>query len=419
MKKKSLVLYCVTVSTLGASGFQILEQNSTFLGQAYAGSAASTENASVAYYNPASSLHLAKHGHYFSNSLAFIAPNAQYTVTESIEPDENGIPVIDDTSSTGHVKSINPIPGLMYSYKHSDNLSLNVALIAPFGLSMNYPSDSRLRYFGVESKLEAVALTPSIAVGNKTISAAFGPILAKAQIKLSQVMNIDGFAGEEHEHLFEQTANAFTHGWHVGVHYDTSRVKLGFSYKSSLDLDASGEVRTTLPTGTRYTEISANSPSYYTLSSEFKLNEKIKLLADFSRTRWSRFDVLSIELRKVFASETFTQADVIEGFVDTDRYALGVNYILSDQRLLRLGFAVDETPTTDEHRNVRIPDSTRNWYSAGVSQKTNHGTIDIGYSFVKMRDTSVDESHILGTGVKVDYKSHVHILGIQWNYNWS
>ena len=37
----------------GASGFQLLEQNASGLGNAYAGSAANAENASVQFYNPA------------------------------------------------------------------------------------------------------------------------------------------------------------------------------------------------------------------------------------------------------------------------------------------------------------------------------------------------------------------------------
>ena len=86
---------------------------------------------------------------------------------------------------------------------------------------------------------------------------------------------------------------------------------------------------------------------------------------------------------------------------------------------MRLGLAFDETPTTDQHRNIRIPDSHRNWYTAGVTQKTSFGSIDTGYAFVKMKDATVEEVLETGFSAKVDYKSYVHILGIQWNYIWS
>lgn len=413
---RSLLFCFSSISFAHAAGFQILEQNSTYLGQAYSGTASGTENASTSYYNPAASLHMNK-GHYFSNSVALIAPTAEYTVNSSTV--QNAGPVTDLSVATDKAKSIQPVPGLMYSYKQSDSLAFNAALVAPFGLSINYPEDSRLRYFGIESMLEAIALMPSVAVGDKKFSVACGPIFAKARIRLSQIMNIDLLSGPQYEHFYEQAASAFAYGWQAGLHYEGPRAKVGLAFKSSLALKAFGEVRTTIPTGTKYTEISANSPSYYTLSGEYKLNDKVKVLADFSRTRWSSFDVLEIKLRRVFNSSTFSNGDVTEGFKDVNRYALGVNYLLTDQQVLRAGFAVDESPTTDAHRNVRIPDSTRSWYSAGLSYKTHKGTIDIGYSFVKMRDTSVSEVNDLGYSVDVDYKSHVHILGIQWNYNWS
>ena len=429
MKKQAIILFGFTAASfVQASGFQILEQNTTYLGQAYSGTASGTDNASAAFYNPAATLHMEK-GQHLSSSLALISPRAKYTVKESDTASNSTKGTSDtgakqDTNSTpasGVVKSIFPIPGFMYANKTSNNLAFNFAMVAPFGLSMKYPEDSRLRYFGVTSKLESVALLPSVSYGNESLSVAFGPMLAKAQIALSQVMNIDGtFDDPANDHLFTQAANAYMLGWHCGIHYDSPRVKLGASFKSSLDLDAKGEVETTLPTGTRYTDISANSPSYYTLSAEFKLTEKLSVLTDYAKTRWSRFDVLKVKLRKNFNSSSFSTADVNEMFKDTRRVAVGVNYSLSNQRLIRAGFAADQTPTTNSHRNVRIPDASRKWYSAGMTQTTEHGSIDIGYSFVKMKDTSVDEVDTnFGHWVEVDYKSHVHILGIQWNYNWS
>ncbi|HRA82643.1 MAG TPA: outer membrane protein transport protein, partial [Thauera sp.] len=59
MKMKRLVIN-VIAATAGlaagnamAAGFQLLEQNASGLGNAYAGSAAVAENASTIYYNPA------------------------------------------------------------------------------------------------------------------------------------------------------------------------------------------------------------------------------------------------------------------------------------------------------------------------------------------------------------------------------
>ena len=66
MSRRSLSLstLSVIVAGLGAStvahsaGFQLLEQNASGLGNAYAGSAANPENASIIYYNPAGMTYL-------------------------------------------------------------------------------------------------------------------------------------------------------------------------------------------------------------------------------------------------------------------------------------------------------------------------------------------------------------------------
>ena len=45
-------------TTAHSAGFQLLEQNASGLGNAYAGSAANPENASIIYYNPAGMTYL-------------------------------------------------------------------------------------------------------------------------------------------------------------------------------------------------------------------------------------------------------------------------------------------------------------------------------------------------------------------------
>ena len=59
MKAKSIVeavvlaLGCMAAGQAAASGFQLLEQNASGLGNAYAGSAVVGENASTIFFNPA------------------------------------------------------------------------------------------------------------------------------------------------------------------------------------------------------------------------------------------------------------------------------------------------------------------------------------------------------------------------------
>lgn len=405
-------LAVLSLSSLSAAGFQLLEQNATFLGQAYSGTASSTENASLSYYNSAATLRLRK-GHHFSGSLDIIAPKAKYEVKESLR---NFVLDVEGSDTYGKLESINPIPQFFYAYKYSSNWAFSCALVAPFGLSTDYPKDSKLRFLGIESSLQALGLMPAATYGNDLISVSAGPIIAEAKIHLSSAMTLTG----SDEYLLEQNTKSFNYGWHFGVHAQGDDIAIGLSFKSSLNIKSSGTVTTDMPTGTRYVNIEAKSPWYTNLSLHYKILPKLTVTTEWGSTGWSNFDYLNIYLYKRFKQGNPTHVSIAERFSDTNRYAVGINYDYLDQWLIRFGFAHDQTPTNNQYRNIRIPDSSRNWYCSGVTKKTSFGSIDTGYAFVKMKDATVNEMSDTGLfSAKVDYKSYVHILGIQWNYIWS
>src|SRR5471032_1991757 len=60
-----------------ASGFQLIEQNASGLGNAYAGQAAAAENASTIFYNPAGMTRLP--GKQISGTISLIQPSANFT----------------------------------------------------------------------------------------------------------------------------------------------------------------------------------------------------------------------------------------------------------------------------------------------------------------------------------------------------
>ena len=61
MKLMSVLILAVVSGATYASGFQLMEQNASGIGNAFAGSAAVGENASTIYYNPAAMTRLQAH----------------------------------------------------------------------------------------------------------------------------------------------------------------------------------------------------------------------------------------------------------------------------------------------------------------------------------------------------------------------
>lgn len=100
------------------------------------------------------------------------------------------------------------------------------------------------------------------------------------------------------------------------------------------------------------------------------------------------------------------------------RYALGVNYRPSDKWIMRGGVALDQSPVKDaQSRTVRLPDNDRIWFSLGAKYRFSEGgSVDFGYSYLKVRDSSINNSFnsaVVGT-VNGNYKEYVNIAGLQY-----
>ncbi len=80
--------------------------------------------------------------------------------------------------------------------------------------------------------------------------------------------------------------------------------------------------------------------------------------------------------------------------------SVGGEYYLDDKFTLRAGVAVDSTPTYDDTRSPRVPDSTRKWVAFGLGYKaTERFEINAGYAHI-----FVNNAHIAGV-VELDGRS--------------
>ena len=75
-------LLALASGTASAAGFQLLEQNASGIGNAYAGSAAVAENASTIYFNPAGMTQL--QAREVSAGLSLVRPSFKFTNQGSI-----------------------------------------------------------------------------------------------------------------------------------------------------------------------------------------------------------------------------------------------------------------------------------------------------------------------------------------------
>jgi long-chain fatty acid transport protein len=134
----SAALLAAGAGSVQAGGFQLLEQNASGIGNAYAGSAAVAENASTIFFNPAGMGQLADRE--VSLGLAVVKPSFKFTNQGSLAAVPPLTPVAVPMTGTngGDAGDWAAVPNAYYAQRINGQLSVGVGVSDPFGLKTEY-----------------------------------------------------------------------------------------------------------------------------------------------------------------------------------------------------------------------------------------------------------------------------------------
>jgi len=415
-------LLALASGTASAAGFQLLEQNASGIGNAYAGSAAVAENASTIFYNPAGMTQL--QAREMSVGLSLVRPSFKFT----------------DQGSSAGVLSGNAqdagdwaaLPNAYLSWALNKDLYVGVGLGAPFGLVTEYNRDWVGSAHSVKFDIKTMNINPSIAWRvNEKVSLGFGLNWQRMEaeyVRRAGIVDLPaGTGGVPFPRPLSQSfatldADDDSWGWNVGALFTVSdATKVGVSYRSKTKHELEGSLSVTGPNpvfntvGSSGANASVELPDTFIFSVAHKLDPKWELLGDVSWTGWSSVDKVDI-MRSSGALAQTLDTD----FQDTWRVALGANYQLNDAWKLKFGVAFDETPVKNaEKRLTSLPDNDRIWFSFGGQWKASKAsTLDMGVSYLYLDDTEINNGSAadLQKGlVKGKYDSSVWILGAQYS----
>ena len=147
-------------------------------------------------------------------------------------------------------------------------------------------------------------------------------------------------------------------------------------------------------------EVPLTTPQSLTVSYAQQLTDRVQLVAGGTWTQWSvfeSFDVISTEsemgmIEKLGGLGEGYIGHIEENWNDTIAVAVGVNYQLNDDWLIRSGYANDQSPVSNEYRTARVPDNDREWISAGFNYRINQDLdVDFAFSYLFFEDTKVTE----------------------------
>lgn len=152
-------LLAMASGSASAAGFQLLEQNASGIGNAFAGSAAVAENASTIYFNPAGMTQLKERE--ISVGLAAVKPSFEFKNKGSTMLNAPALPTSGgDGSDAG---SWGAIPNGYLSWALTKDLYAGVGFGATFGLVTEYDDDWVGRAQALKFDLKTINVNPSVA----------------------------------------------------------------------------------------------------------------------------------------------------------------------------------------------------------------------------------------------------------------
>jgi long-chain fatty acid transport protein len=363
-----------------AGGFSVREQSTTFLGSAFAGSAAGGDISSI-YWNSAATA--ISPGCNMASSYSLVLGSSDVTAEAGLFA---GL-----TPRSTDVGSDALVPASYLTCQITDKLFAGLALNSPFGL-LTKPDD--LGWAG-----------SPIAVTSKVFSANANPTLAyrlTPALTLGVGLQVEYFRLRLNHGSFNSplgplagTRSFEADDWGVGgtagvLWQPLPGTSLGVGYRSAIGLDVSGPFRrgpglTTGPALATEAEAGLTLPEEVTFSFRQVVAPGWTLLGTVEWQNWSRLgDVAAV-------SSGCGSAGVCEvlnlNWRDGWFYALGAEYAYSPALVLRAGVAYEVSPIEDRTRDILVPDSNRVFLGLGASYKYSEQIIlDFAYSHIFFED---------------------------------
>ena len=408
MKLRQSLLFVAALAVFPNSGFslgfRVADQNAeaTARGDAFA---ATADNASAVYYNPAGITQL-EGTHTLLGSYAI-------SLKERVDLDAPGSESFSSTNT-----ELQFVPNFFATWKPKEHpLAFGLGVYAPFGFSLEYPDDTAFRTLAKEGSIQFIAINPVIAWKIcDTLSIAAGPTVNYGQAKLVRGVLALG-------DRFDFEGAGVSYGFTAGLLWHPHRMHhFGLTYRSTSALNFSGHSRVktnpfTVPTPFGPftvpgidSEEDANAeiqfPQVVTFGYSFRPTENWNFEFNLDWTDWDSLNTVTLRQPSGDIALPFN-------WQSSFFYEFGVTRKLPANFWISGGYIFSENSVPEESFNPIIPDSDRHVFSGGFGQRFAHFNWSVAYQYTTGPRRTIDN----GTLADGEYRAEAHAAIISLGYN--
>ena len=394
-----------------AGGFRVSLQGVKQLAMAH--TSAHTEDASVAFFNPA--------GISFIPNKLSVAVGGFGAITE-VE--------YQSLETLQSYKTENPLGTPLYAaiaYKVTNNVSVGLSVTTPFGSTVKWADDWTGREIVQKMELKSFYFQPMVSFKfNEWASIGVSYIYAKGMVDWDKaVSNLGGTLNINDE---KATGSGFGVGFYLKP---SSNLDLSIAYRSPVIMKADNGVATF----TGVPEAVLTSPQLnvgadgqdaftaelplvdeYIIGLTYRITPKWLVSADFNYHGWERYSKLTLDFENAQVGNQADKTVLVspKNFKNAKTFRIGTQYMLTDKLAGRLGYYFDESPYEDKYFIPETPSFDASVVTAGLGYKFGKLGVDLAaaLSFPEARKVNNDYLSFRGQA-----KAKPMYLGLGFTYN--
>ena len=394
-----------------AGGFRVSLQGVKQLAMAH--TSAHTEDASVAFFNPA--------GISFIPNKLSVAVGGFGAITE-VE--------YQSLETLQSYKTENPLGTPLYAaiaYKVTNNVSVGLSVTTPFGSTVKWADDWTGREIVQKMELKSFYFQPMVSYKfNDWASIGVSYIYAKGIVDWDKaVTNLGGTLNINDE---KATGSGFGVGFYLKP---SSNLDLSIAYRSPVIMKADNGVATF----TGVPEAVLTSPQLnvgadgqdaftaelplvdeYIIGLTYRITPKWLVSADFNYHGWERYSKLTLDFENAQVGNQADKTVLVspKNFKNAKTFRIGTQYMLTDKLAGRLGYYFDESPYEDKYFIPETPSFDASVFTAGLGYKFGKLGVDLAaaLSFPEARKVNNDFLSFRGQA-----KAKAMYLGLGFTYN--